>query len=94
MARTLLSKTGKLTAKAIDLLTQVPGNNLDLLTQVPESKTWKGIYDTGIDFYTELGEKKSLSGLCSLKNWGFWDILLHKLLETFVKWCVCSFFKV
>ena len=59
VARTLLSKTGPLTAKAIDLL-----------TQVPESKTWKGIYDTGIDFHTELEKKKSHSGLSSLKKTG------------------------
>lgn len=69
MARTRLSKTGKLTAKATDLLTQVPGNGLDLLTQVPESKTWKGIYDTGIDFHTELGEKKIT----------FWTLFSKKL---------------
>lgn len=83
VARTLLSKTGPLTAKAIDLL-----------TQVPESKTWKGIYDTGIDFHTELEKKITFWTLFSKKNWGFWDILLRKLLETFVKCCVFSFFKV
>lgn len=58
VARTLLSKTGKLTAKAIDLL-----------TRVPESKTWKGIYDTGIDFHTELGGKKIT----------FWTLFSKKL---------------
>lgn len=45
-SHSLLSKTGQPTAKAIDLL-----------TQVPKSKTWKGIYDTGIDFHTELEKK-------------------------------------